>query len=122
MTPDEAFATLKRWRSRDDVVNMAIRSVLDAGEWNTLADVYAADPELVVLMYEQIAPLRGMEDEFAAVDEAQRGALREQTGRDCPECGGLGYFEGDEVEVAPGVVQRPFDRPCETCRRLIRDE
>lgn len=119
MTADEALTILRRWRSRDEEANLAVRAVLDRYGYDSLAELHLHDPELVVIMHDNLAPLIGMEAEFVAVDAAQREGLREVTGRNCTDCDGYGYH-GPEVEEN-GIMVRQLERPCETCRRLIPD-
>lgn len=81
MTPDEALTILRRWRSRDEEANLAVRAVLDRYGYDNLAEMHRDDPELLVLIHENLEPLLGMDDMFALEDALVREGRRGQTGR-----------------------------------------
>ena len=61
LTPDEALTILRRWRSHDDEANMAVRAVLDRYGYDNLAELRQHDPDLIVIMHDnlQTAPRDG---------------------------------------------------------------
>lgn len=84
MTPTEAATIIRRWRSRDEEANLAVRAVLQRFGYENVGQVEEHDPELLLLIHEAIEPLMGMEDHFAVEDALVREGRRDVAGYSVP--------------------------------------
>jgi hypothetical protein len=81
VTPADALAEIKAWRRKDPDANAAVRALLDSFLYHNLDELFAADPDSVLLLHETLVPLMEMDDTFAAEDALNREGRRDLTGR-----------------------------------------
>jgi hypothetical protein len=81
VTPSEALDEIKAWRKRDPDANAAVRALLDSFLYHNLDELFAADPDSVLLLHESLVPLMESDRMFELEDTLNRQGRREVTGR-----------------------------------------